>query len=291
MALPSLAAAQCPPAITVQLVWTQDTGGKDKTTFAPGETIQFAALVSSNYGGSGQTSLAISTSFYNDTKTVNIPLGSSTWTWHATAPSTLGNYTVTVQLIDPFCGVWVGASASFIVSQSSPPSGFSFDVASTTGWLSTSLHVTKGQDLSFSASGSWTVDFRIPNSYVGPDGYSQQVDSTIYQGCKLDSIHPYGVLLVRIGADDPTPFMAIGSKDDIPAYRDGFLEFRIHDGDACLLDNAGTVTVTVIGADKVTSSKYDAGNYAGKSGFVAVYRYNESDSNDPKYDNYPYNAI
>ena len=62
--LPSLAAAQCPPAITVQLVWTQDTGGKDKTTFAPGETIQFAALVSSNYGGSGQTSLAITTSFY-----------------------------------------------------------------------------------------------------------------------------------------------------------------------------------------------------------------------------------
>src|SRR5262249_35706230 len=60
----------------------------------------------------------------------------------------------------------------------------------------------------------------------------------------LDSIHPYGVLLVRIGADDPS-FIAIGSKNDIPAYRDGFLEFRIHDADPCLVDNAGTVTVTV----------------------------------------------
>src|SRR2546425_8856489 len=48
-------------------------------------------------------------------------------------------------------------------------SGFSFvpttavqairiGVASTTGWLSTSLKVTKGQELSFSAVGSWTVD-------------------------------------------------------------------------------------------------------------------------------------
>jgi hypothetical protein len=101
--LPSLAAAQCPPVITVQRVWTQDTGGKDKSTFSPGETIHFAALVSSNYGGSGQTSLAITTSFYNDTKTVNIPLGSSTQTWTATAPSTPGNSTVTVKLIDHPC--------------------------------------------------------------------------------------------------------------------------------------------------------------------------------------------
>jgi hypothetical protein len=67
LALPSLAAAQCSPVITVQRAWTQDTGGKEKTQFAPGETLQFAALVSSNYGGSGQTQLAITTSFYNDT--------------------------------------------------------------------------------------------------------------------------------------------------------------------------------------------------------------------------------
>lgn len=119
--LPSFAAAQCSPVITIQRAWTQDTGGKEKTQFAPGETIQFAALVSSNYGGSGQTQLAITTSFYNDTKTVNIPLGSSTWTSNATAPSTPGNNTVTAKLIDPFCGVWVEKSGSFTIGQSSLP--------------------------------------------------------------------------------------------------------------------------------------------------------------------------
>jgi hypothetical protein len=173
--LPSFAAAQCSPVITVQRAWTQDTGGKEKTQFAPGETIQFAALVSSNYGGSGQTQLAITTSFYNDTKTANIPLGSSTWTWNATAPSTPGNNTVTVKIIDPFCGVWVERSGSFTIGQSSLPSNSSFNVDSTKGWQTTSLKVTKGQQLSFSAVGSWTVDFRIPNSYVGADGYSLRV--------------------------------------------------------------------------------------------------------------------
>src|SRR5438552_4097722 len=99
----------------------------------------------------------------------------STWTWKATAPSTPGNSTVTVKLIDPFCGMWVSASASFTISQSPLPSSLSFDVASTTGWLSTSLKVTKEQNLSFSAKGAWTVDFRnFPQ--VGPDGYSLEVD-------------------------------------------------------------------------------------------------------------------
>ncbi len=81
------------------------------------------------------------------------------------------------------------------------------------------------------------------------------MDSTIYQGCKLDSIHPYGVLLVRIGADDPS-FIAIGSRGQFPAYRDGFLEFRIHDADACLVDNAGTVTVTVGERDNLPSPSW-----------------------------------
>jgi fibro-slime domain-containing protein len=130
-------------------------------------------------------------------------------------------------------------------------------ISSTAGWQKTSFKVAKGRDLSFSAVGSWTVDFRIPNSYVGPDGYTPAVDRTIYQGCKLDSIHPYGVLLVRIGDDDPT-FIAIGSKGEFPAYRDGFLEFRIHDGNACLADNAGSVKVTVVGADQGFKFPWDA---------------------------------
>jgi hypothetical protein len=43
LALPSVAAAQCISQLTVQRVWTQDASGADKTTFAPGETIRYAA--------------------------------------------------------------------------------------------------------------------------------------------------------------------------------------------------------------------------------------------------------
>jgi fibro-slime domain-containing protein len=116
-------------------------------------------------------------------------------------------------------------------------------ISSTAGWQTTSFKVAKGQQMYFVAGGSWTVDYRNFRS-VGPDGYTPEVDRTIFQGCKLESILPYGVLLVRIGADDPT-FIAIGSNDELPAYRDGFLQFRIHDADDCLGDNAGQVTSIV----------------------------------------------
>jgi len=35
--------ASQPTPLTVQRVWTRDVGGNEKTNFAPGETIQFAA--------------------------------------------------------------------------------------------------------------------------------------------------------------------------------------------------------------------------------------------------------
>jgi hypothetical protein len=115
-------------------------------------------------------------------------------------------------------------------------------VDSTRGWQTTSFRVTKGQQVSFSTVGTWTVDFRnFP--YVGPEGYTPAVDTTIYQGCKLAPTVPYGKLLVRVG--DSTSFQVIGSAGTLTADRDGELAFRIHDADACLVDNAGTVTVTV----------------------------------------------
>ncbi len=250
LGLPALVAAQCVSQLTVQSVSTQDVGGNNKTTFAPGDPIRIIAQINNSSGAyllaANGTQIAVRSSFYNDTKPVDIPPGVSTWPWNATAPSQQGSYTITAYVYDHFCGVWVGGSGSFTVGQSSMLPNFSFDVASTTGWQTTSLKVTKEQELSFSATGAWNVGYPGPNPlpYVGPDGYSPQVDSTIYQGCKLDAILPYGVLLVRIGNDDPS-FIAIGSKDDIPAYRDGFLEFRIHDADPCLGDNAGSVTVSV----------------------------------------------
>jgi hypothetical protein len=54
--------------------------------------------------------------------------------------------------------------------------------------------------------------------------------------------------LVRIGADDPS-FKTIVGDGTFTAYKNGELQFRIHDADACLADNdglvAGTVTVGV----------------------------------------------
>jgi hypothetical protein len=126
LTMPAIAASQCISAFTVQRVWTQDAGGKIKTTFSPGETIQFAALLSNLYGGSGGTSLTITTSFYNDSKTVNLPLGVSTQTWNATAPSGQGDYTITVKVLDRFCGVWQEGRASFTLGQSSLPPGPAF---------------------------------------------------------------------------------------------------------------------------------------------------------------------
>lgn len=134
-------------------------------------------------------------------------------------------------------------------------SSFTFEVDAKRGWQSTSLEVTKGQQVSFSAVGSWTVDYRnFP--YVGPNGYSLQVDRTIWQGCKLGPSLPYGLLLARVG-DDPKSRI-IGSETAFTADRDGVLAFRIHDGDACLGDNDGTVTVTVTLAQSNPQQKAQA---------------------------------
>ncbi|MGH8629046.1 MAG: hypothetical protein ACREYC_28585 [Gammaproteobacteria bacterium] len=127
-----------------------------------------------------------------------------------------------------------------VAVQSAP---FTFAVESTREWQPTSLRVTAGQPLTFSAVGSWNVG--LPDlPFVGPDGYSPEMDRTIFQGCKLDPLLPYGRLLVRVG-DSPS-FGAIGSQGAFASDRDGLLAFRIHDADRCLVDNAGFVSVTAV---------------------------------------------
>ena len=127
-----------------------------------------------------------------------------------------------------------------IAASQSPPT---FQVKSTEGWQPTTLKLTEGQKVSLSATGSWTVDQRR-FSFVGPDGYSSDEDRLIFQGCKLDSSLPYGVLLARVG---DAPAFSVGNGDEFKADREGFLEFRIHDDDRCLVDNSGSVTVAVRG--------------------------------------------
>jgi CARDB len=118
LALPSLAAAQCPSQLTVQSILTQDTNGTNKTTFAPGEPIRFVAQLNNAYGGILLGSqITITTSFFSNSIQVNIPSGMSTWPWNTTVPSQQANYTVTVSAFDSFCGFSVSASASFTVGQ------------------------------------------------------------------------------------------------------------------------------------------------------------------------------
>ena len=115
LTVPTVAAGQCASPFAVKRVWTRDAGSNDKTAFTSGEVFQLAAEVGSIYGGPGETSLAVITSFYNDNKTVNIHFGSSTWTWDVTAPTNLGDYPVTVKVLDRFCGASVEGNASFTV--------------------------------------------------------------------------------------------------------------------------------------------------------------------------------
>jgi hypothetical protein len=127
LVFPALTTAQCEPQLTVQDVLTQDAGGTEQTTFAPGETIRFVAEVNNAYGGymlgSNGTQLDITTSFYSDTQPVDIPPGISTWTWEATTPSTAGDYTVEVRVYDSFCGISGGLGTSFTVTgqEETPP--------------------------------------------------------------------------------------------------------------------------------------------------------------------------
>jgi len=138
-----------------------------------------------------------------------------------------------------------GFLLSLILTQPTQAASSQFNVDSTKGWQTAPILVQKGQKLSFSAEGRWNVDFRNFD-FVGPEGYTPQADSAIFQGCKLAPI-PYGILLVRIG-DDPD-FQSLDVGGDRVASHDGALSFRIHDGDGCLLDNAGSLTVTVTTPD------------------------------------------
>jgi len=127
LVFPTRTTAQCEPQLTVQNVLTQDAGGTEQTTFAPGETIRFVAEVNNAYGGwllgSNGTWLAVTTSFYSTTDSVDIPPGISTWTWEATTPSTAGDYIVEIVVYDSFCGISGGLGTNFSVGEpeATPP--------------------------------------------------------------------------------------------------------------------------------------------------------------------------
>jgi hypothetical protein len=92
-----------------------------------------------------------------------------------------------------------------VAQAAAAPAGQTFTVSSTTGWQKTPITLRANQAYTVSyVSGNWTVDYRnFPP--VGPGGYSNSVDRTIYQGCKYNPGSNYAVLLGAVG-DSATAF-------------------------------------------------------------------------------------
>ena len=135
---------------------------------------------------------------------------------------------------------------------SSGASSLTVTVSATTGWQPTGVHLMSGQQFTVRyVSGSWTVDYRnFP--YVGPGGYSDQEDAKIYQDCKFDATHNYGVLYGDVGNYPPDAiaignggtFSAVAPSDEVVgAANGGYLSLMIND--TCLTDNAGSVNMQI----------------------------------------------
>lgn len=111
-------------------------------------------------------------------------------------------------------------------------------VDSRTGWVA--VPVQPGEGYLINASGTWTVDHRSIQ-HIGPEGYPNRIDRTIYQGCKLVESARYGLLLAKKGHRGET--IRIGTSGHIVADGTGVVFFRINDADRCLGDNEGALSV------------------------------------------------
>jgi hypothetical protein len=116
-------------------------------------------------------------------------------------------------------------------------------ISSTTGWQQTGLFLNTGDKYYVDyRGGSWTVDYRnFP--YVGPAGYSADIDKTIVPGhnAKFDTTVPYACLLGKVGNGKELP---VGnSSGPFVADAGGFLSLRINDIDSALGDNDGAISV------------------------------------------------
>jgi len=117
-----------------------------------------------------------------------------------------------------------------------------FTVSSTAGWQRTPFTLRQFEQFTISyVSGEWTVDSRnFP--YVGLEGYTEDIDSQINQGCKYIADWPYGMLMGKVGENGELLRLDHGSPTPL---QDGTLFLRIHDNDGCLADNDGSLTIRV----------------------------------------------
>jgi hypothetical protein len=176
----------------------------------------------------------------------NAGANSMSYTWSGLAPGTYMCFKIRAynsagdSAWEPNVSPWYRCTTTPDGSESS-----TVTVSSTTGWQETPVSLKPGDKFTVTyVSGSWTVDYRnFP--YVGPGGYSGQEDAKIYQGCKIDTSETYGVLLGSIGST-PNGDFPIGQGGTFAAGNNGYLYLRINDDDACLGDNSGSVTVTIV---------------------------------------------
>jgi hypothetical protein len=131
-------------------------------------------------------------------------------------------------------------------------------ISATTGWQQTTLYLNAGDKFYVDyRGGSWTVDYKnFP--YVGPGGYSADIDKTIAAGYKFDSSVPYGYLLGKVGTGK---VIFVGVKGGpFTADVSGFLSLRINDMDSTLRDNDGAITLDVRQATKPTTTNVNSGS-------------------------------
>ncbi|MGA6160739.1 serine/threonine-protein kinase [Stenotrophomonas sp. NPDC087984] len=121
-------------------------------------------------------------------------------------------------------------------------------VDATRGWQpATPTPVRKGDKVSVRyTTGTWTVDAaNLP--LTGPVGHTRADDEALrfaWTNCKVDSDVPFGTLLGRYPGNPRNPH-AVGHAWHFKATRPGTLQLRINDGEGCLHDNRGAITVVV----------------------------------------------
>ncbi|MCL7370357.1 protein kinase domain-containing protein [Streptomyces sp. ESR1.13] len=97
-----------------------------------------------------------------------------------------------------------------------------------------------------SQQGEWTVD-RQTMPMTGPAGYDAETDRTLdfAAPCKVDPEAPFGTLMTRLADTPDAPVLAIGEAKTFKAGGAGQVQLRINDGEGCLDDNTGEISVVV----------------------------------------------
>lgn len=125
--------------------------------------------------------------------------------------------------------------------------GWSVKIGSRAGWKKTPLHLVPGNKYHmWHEAGGWTVDYRN-FTWVGPEGYPPRIDKQIYQGCKIVPQWPYAKLIGKVGTKGSIFKVGLAGNGTrtFTARSRGYLYLRIHDGDACLGDNRGSVGMRI----------------------------------------------